>query len=202
MVVGITNETRHSVTKQMSPPHLPVVVLSTPAMIGLIEGCCLLAAAPHLDDGEVTVGTHVCVSHDAPVNEGEEFVIRCRLASVEKRRLTFDVEVDGPRGPVSRGTHQRAVLHTARMVSAPTAPARHHSDLTDPQLARLLEVLTGLGEGHPFSATEALTAALSAGVENHLADIDSALSDLEDAGLIRQVQKNPPRWQVIKPVGS
>jgi fluoroacetyl-CoA thioesterase len=117
LAVGITNETRHSVTKEMSPGHLPVVVLSTPAMVGLIEGCCLLAVVPHLDDGEVTVGTHVCVSHDAAVNEGEEFVIRCRLATMEKRRLTFDVEVDGPRGRVSRGTHQRAVVNVARMAS-------------------------------------------------------------------------------------
>ena len=118
LAAGITHEMRHTVTKQMAPGHLPVVVLSTPAMVGLLEGCCLLAVAPHLDEGEVTVGTHVCVSHDAAVNEGEEFVIRCTLTSVEKRRLTFDVEVDGPRGQVSRGTHQRAVVSTTRMVSS------------------------------------------------------------------------------------
>ena len=117
LAAGITHEMRHTVTKQMSPGHLPIVVLSTPAMVGLIEGCCLLAVAPHLDEGEVTVGTHVCVSHDVAVNEGEEFVIRCRLTTVEKRRLTFDVEVDGPGGQVSRGTHQRAVINVARMTS-------------------------------------------------------------------------------------
>jgi fluoroacetyl-CoA thioesterase len=115
LTVGISNETRHTVTKDMSPPHLPVIVLSTPAMIGLIEVCCLAAAARHIDDGETTVGTHVCVSHDAAVNEGEEFEIRCRLASIEKRRLNFDVQVDGPRGPVSRGTHQRAVVGLSRL---------------------------------------------------------------------------------------
>jgi len=74
----------------------------------------------------------------------------------------------------------------------------HHSELTDPQLTRLGEVLVGLGQGRMFSATEALTAALDAGIENHLADIDSALGDLEDAGVIREVQKNPPRWQVVE----
>jgi fluoroacetyl-CoA thioesterase len=115
LTAGITNETRHTVTKEMAPGHLPVVVLSTPTMVQLIEGCCLMAAAPHLDEGEVTVGTHVCVSHDAAVNQGEEFVIRCRLASIEKRRLNFDIEVDGPRGQVSRGTHQRAVVSLARI---------------------------------------------------------------------------------------
>lgn len=115
LAVGITNQMTHTVTKAMSPGHLPLVVLSTPSMVGLIEQCCLLAAQPHLDEGEATVGTHVCISHDAAVSEGEEFEVRCDLTSVEKRRLTFDVEVDGPRGPVSRGTHQRAVVNLARM---------------------------------------------------------------------------------------
>ena len=117
LVPGISNDAHHTVTKEMSAPHLPVAVLSTPTLVGLIEGCCLLAATPHLTEGETTVGTHVCVSHDAAVYEGEQFEIRCRLASIEKRRLNFQVEVEGPRGLVSRGTHQRAVVDVSRMVS-------------------------------------------------------------------------------------
>jgi fluoroacetyl-CoA thioesterase len=115
LAVGLDNMAEHTVTKRMSAPHLPVAVLSTPTMIALIEGACLLAAAPHLDEEETTVGTHVCVSHQGAVREGEKFVIRCRLASIEKRRLNFDVEVDGPNGPISRGTHQRAVVSLAGM---------------------------------------------------------------------------------------
>ena len=102
-------------TTAMSPPHLPRVVLSTPAMIQLIEMTCLAAAQEHLDDGETTVGTHVCVSHQAAVVEGEEFDITCRLTAVNKRRLTFDVSVTGPRGVVSEGTHERAVVSLDRM---------------------------------------------------------------------------------------
>jgi len=113
---GITNETRHTVTAEMSAPHLPRKVLSTPTMVGLIEGACLLATKEHLDDGETTVGTHVCVSHQAAAAEGDEVVIRCRLTTVNKRRLTFDVEVDGPTGTrISAGTHERAVVSLDRM---------------------------------------------------------------------------------------
>lgn len=120
---GITNEARYTVTAQMSAPHLPRVVLSTPAMIGLIEGTCLQAVSPHLDDGETTVGTHVCVSHEAAAGEGEDFTVRCRLTKVERRRLTFDVEVDGPRGRLSQGTHERAVVSLARVEQASSASA-------------------------------------------------------------------------------
>jgi fluoroacetyl-CoA thioesterase len=83
-------------------------------MIGLIEGTCLRGVAEHLDAGETTVGTHVCVSHSGVAREGEEVVVRARLAGVERRRLTFAVEVHSPRGSISEGTHERAVVHTSR----------------------------------------------------------------------------------------
>ena len=37
--------------------------------------------------------------------------------------------------------------------------SRHHSELSDPELARLADVLHALGTIHPFSASEALSAA-------------------------------------------
>ncbi len=112
---GISNEASYTVTSAMSAQHLPRVVLSTPSMIGLIEGTCLQSVQPHLDEGETTVGTHVCVSHQAAAGEGEQFTVRCRLARVEKRRLTFDVSVEGSAGLLSEGTHERAVVSLARM---------------------------------------------------------------------------------------
>ena len=100
-------------------------------------------------------------------------------------------------------------LADSRLIATTTLPAPellrraavsarlHHSELTDPQLTRLAEVLAQLGPDRQFSATEALTAALRAGIANPLADIDSSLSDLEDAGVIRLAQKSPPRWQIV-----
>jgi len=117
LVPGLEFEARYVVTKEMAPSHLPTVVLSTPYMIGLIERTCLRGVAPHLDDGEVTVGTHVCVSHRGAAYEGEEVVVRSRLTGVKGRRLTFEVEVQAPRGRISDGTHERAAVDTARYES-------------------------------------------------------------------------------------
>ena len=108
--VGLENSNTYTVAADNSAPHLSVPVLATPAMIGMIEHCCMEATRPHMDEGEVTVGAHVCVSHEAPTYVGEEYTIRVRLAKIEGRRLTFDIEVDNERGPVSRGTHQRGVV--------------------------------------------------------------------------------------------
>ncbi|HET9689621.1 MAG TPA: hypothetical protein VFP61_00605 [Acidimicrobiales bacterium] len=70
-----------------------------------------------------------------------------------------------------------------------------HSELTDDQQRRLGEVLAALVQ--PFSAEEAMQAAIEAGVVNDRAEIDSSLDDLEDAGVVRQVQQNPPRWEAV-----
>jgi fluoroacetyl-CoA thioesterase len=122
LTVGLVHDTCRTVTKEMSPQHLPVNVLSTPYLVAFVEECCTLASDPYMDEGEATVGTHVCISHDAMVEEGEDFTVRCRLASVNKRRLNFEVEVAGPRGPVSTGTHQRAVVRLSRVVDRSGRP--------------------------------------------------------------------------------
>jgi fluoroacetyl-CoA thioesterase len=75
----------------------------------------LASVQEHLDEGETTVGTHVCVSHQAAALEGEEVTYETRLSKVERRRLTFDVQVNGPRGLLSEGTHERAVVQLDRM---------------------------------------------------------------------------------------
>jgi fluoroacetyl-CoA thioesterase len=115
---GIEATFEHEVTADMSPRHLPAKVLSTPSMIGMIEGSCLMAAQPHLDEGETTVGTHVNVSHGGPAYPGERVSIRVRLEEVRKRRLDFAVEVSSPRGVISTGRHERAVIDLARFRGA------------------------------------------------------------------------------------
>ena len=92
--------------------HVPV--LSTPSMIGLMEGTCLRLCQEHLDGDELTVGTHVCVSHVGSASVGEEITVAVRLRDVERRRLPFEITINGPRGLLSEGTHQRAVIDPAR----------------------------------------------------------------------------------------
>lgn len=112
--IGLACEKRYRVTDDMAPPHLPVKVLSTPSMIGLIEGTCLSAIQPHLAPGQATVGTHVCVSHAGAAPSGREISVRCVLVKIEKRRLTFETEVEVEGRIISKGTHERAIIDTSR----------------------------------------------------------------------------------------
>jgi fluoroacetyl-CoA thioesterase len=112
---GLEKRVEQEVLPSMSPPHLPVKVLSTPAMVGLVEGVCMGLLAEHLDEGETSVGTHVCMSHDAAVGAGSVVSVWCRVSGLDRRRVDFEIGVDGPDGQqVSRGTHQRAVISTSR----------------------------------------------------------------------------------------
>lgn len=108
--VGLSSSATYVVTDDMSPPHLPMKVLSTPDMIRLIEQTCLQAVQEHLDDDQTTVGIHVCVSHSAGVDSGEEVVVDCEITEVDRRRLVFDTTVTSGDKKVSEGTHQRFIV--------------------------------------------------------------------------------------------
>ena len=110
LTTGIRGGSSHVVTDDMSPKHLPAKVLSTPAMIQLIEATCLAIAQEHLDDGETTVGIHVCVSHSASVSSGATIDVACELTEIDRRRLVFETTVTSGDKVVSEGTHQRFVV--------------------------------------------------------------------------------------------
>ncbi len=117
LAVGLEHVMTFEIKASMVPGHVPAPVLSTPSLVALIETTCRRAALARLPEGRDTVGTHVSVSHEGVAKQGEEVVVTARLAEVDGRRLTFEIAVDGPRGAVSRGTHQRTVIDTSRFAS-------------------------------------------------------------------------------------
>jgi Predicted thioesterase len=60
-------------------------VLSTPGMIGMIEGNAAALAFENLDEGKATVGFEVCVKHVAAAAEGQT-LHRPREADRHRRR--------------------------------------------------------------------------------------------------------------------
>ena len=112
--LGLSHTTRHTVTADGSAPHLSVPVLATPTMISMIEFCCMDATKPYMEEGETSVGAHVCVSHETPTFLDEEYTVSCVLTKIDRRRLTYDVTVENERGRVSIGTHERGVVDFSR----------------------------------------------------------------------------------------
>lgn len=110
LAAGLAAHATILVTPDMSPPHLPVLVLSTPTMVRLVEETCLDAVQPLLGEGETTVGTHVNLSHSAKVEAGESIDVDVELTEVDRRRLEFRTRVTCGDRIVSEGTHQRFVV--------------------------------------------------------------------------------------------
>lgn len=113
---GQSYEKTHETTPEMGIKHLgPGVpsVLSTPAMIGLMEGTCVEFLTPYMGEGEQTVGFHVDVRHLAPTLIGQKVTVKVVLEEIKDTRFRLAVEAVNDKGvKIGEGTHRRAVIKT------------------------------------------------------------------------------------------
>jgi fluoroacetyl-CoA thioesterase len=86
-------------------------VFGTPMMILAMELASAAAAAPHLPEGWVTVGSEVNVRHLAPSPIGRTVVATARVVEVSGRSVLLAVEAhDGVR-KIGEGTHRRGAVN-------------------------------------------------------------------------------------------
>jgi predicted thioesterase len=91
---------------------IPSSVLSTPAMIAMMEQTASMLAYPRLEPGRATVGFEVCVKHVAAAPAGTRCTARARLEEIiDGRKLRFAVEVVSADGrTIGVGTHERRIV--------------------------------------------------------------------------------------------
>jgi fluoroacetyl-CoA thioesterase len=104
-------------------------VFATGFLVGFLEWACILAIKPHLDwPQELTLGTHIDVSHEAGTPPGLEVTATVELLAVEGRKLTFAVQAHDGVDVIARGRHERFVVDRARfdakMAAKGAAPTR------------------------------------------------------------------------------
>jgi len=104
-------------------PRLPPL-FSTPALVGMMEAATSHAVDSALDPGKITVGTRVEVDHLKAATQGTMIKATARLAEINGRFLTFDVEAHAGHEIVGRGRIVRAVVDLARIQQRATKP--HH----------------------------------------------------------------------------
>jgi fluoroacetyl-CoA thioesterase len=113
----------HGNTMEFSPEerHTAAVVgnaevVSTPSLIGFLEQTSHRAILPFVEEGEVSVGTRVEVDHLAAAFLGRPVVATARVAAVEGRRVTFEVEAHQGDRLVMKGRHGRAIVSRDRLL--------------------------------------------------------------------------------------
>ena len=96
-------------TNRMGKPGADV--LSTPALLGLMEGACIQQSEPHMPAAHTTVGYAVDgLRHLAPTPIGNTVVISVELTDVDRNRLTYQIEAHEGDQLVAKATHKRAVI--------------------------------------------------------------------------------------------
>ena len=90
-------------------------VFATGFVVGLLEWACVLAIKPHLDwRQELSLGTHINVSHEAATPPGLVVTANAELVAVDGRKLTFRVEAHDGVDIIARGSHERIVVNRAK----------------------------------------------------------------------------------------
>jgi fluoroacetyl-CoA thioesterase len=87
-------------------------VLSTPAMIGMMERTASMLVYPLLPPGKATVGFEVCIKHVGAAPQGSRCTAHAKLEEIlDGRKLRFSVEVVSDDGrTIGVGTHERRMI--------------------------------------------------------------------------------------------
>lgn len=90
-------------------------VLATGFLVALCEWASIELIKPHLDwPGEMTLGTHVDLSHTAATPPGFTVEITTTLTAVEGRKLVFAIQARDDADAISEGRHERHVIDSGR----------------------------------------------------------------------------------------
>jgi fluoroacetyl-CoA thioesterase len=117
---GLTHRQTYRTTLEMRARQLTTDVLSTPAMIGLIERTCVELTAPYLKEHQQTVGIHVDVWHRAPTKIGQSVTVAVQVVELQGNKIRFSLSVHNDEGTkIGEGFHRRAIIDTKRFGGSP-----------------------------------------------------------------------------------
>lgn len=116
---GVRGNYEVTVTEEMLACNVgsgTVRVYATPMMVVEIERTAASSVAEFLEEGKVTVGTLVNVSHVAATPRGMKVRFESVLTEVSEngKILTFHVSAYDEKGLIGEGTHQRAIVSKDR----------------------------------------------------------------------------------------
>ena len=92
-------------------------VFATAFMVGLMEWACMEALRPYMDEGEISLGTNICVSHSAATPPGLLVEVDVILLEVSGARTKWSIVARDEREVIGEGTHERFSLNGGKFAS-------------------------------------------------------------------------------------
>ena len=98
-------------------------VYATPRLVSDVEYTCRDLLFEHCDAGEDSVGAEIALMHLAATLVGSTVEITARVATVDGRKVVFEVSAKDELEQISGGSHTRVVVDLARRVERLKAKA-------------------------------------------------------------------------------
>ncbi len=121
---GITGKREILVTQEVTAKAMgsgELDVFATPAMIALAEETAWRSVLGELEPGQGTVGTRLEIDHLSATPMGMKVSCETELIAIDRRKLTFRVEICDEAGPVGRGTHERYIVENQKFFAKAAA---------------------------------------------------------------------------------
>ncbi|WP_299403344.1 hypothetical protein [uncultured Roseobacter sp.] len=116
------DETRTALALAEAGEVLPAV-FGTPFMIADMERACAALLAPLLEDGKVSVGARIEVSHIAPTAVGGDVKTTAQFTQSEGPLYWFDVWAEDAAGCIGKGRMARAIVDQEALLAKAAARA-------------------------------------------------------------------------------
>ena len=92
-------------------------VFGTPFLCALMEEAAWKSIAPHLEEGQSTVGTRLDISHDSATPVGMKVWAESEVTEADGKRLVLKVAAYDERGLIGQGTHERFIITSERFLA-------------------------------------------------------------------------------------
>jgi predicted thioesterase len=86
-------------------------------MCALMENAAMMAVAPHLEEGQTTVGTALNIEHSKATKVGEVITATAVLTEVNDRELKFNIAAHDEVSVIGEGTHTRFIVNREKFMA-------------------------------------------------------------------------------------
>lgn len=120
MEKGLSFTSTMRVTAEVTAEYIgsgDLAVFATPAMCALMENAAMMAVAPHLGEGETTVGTALNIEHSKATKVGAIVTATAVLAEVNGRELKFNIAARDEISLIGEGTHTRFIVNREKFMA-------------------------------------------------------------------------------------
>ncbi len=122
VIIGTKCQLSQTVTEELTAAKVgsgALPVFGTPFLAAMMENAAMTCLQEFLQEGQGSVGTHLDISHDAPTPIGMTVTVEAEIRNVSEngKMVVFDVRAWDEKGPISTGTHTRAIINSQRFLA-------------------------------------------------------------------------------------